>query len=137
MKKRLTKEWSYGKDIAALIIRAVLGIALFYGHGFGKWQNLLGDGEIQFMDPIGIGVTASLLLILFAEGICSLLVVVGLFTRWALLPIMIAMAVVIFVVHINDGFARIEIPLLYFAGFSALLYMGPGRISLDHMLFKK
>ena len=137
MKKKLTKEWSYGKDIGALVIRVVLGIALFYGHGFGKWQALLGEGEIQFMDPIGLGMKTSLILVLVAEGICSLLVVVGLFTRWALLPIIIAMAVVVFVVHFHDGFARIEVPLLYLAGFSALLYMGPGRISLDHFVFKK
>lgn len=137
MKKRLTKEWSYGKDMAALIIRIVIGLSLFYGHGLGKWHVALGGDEIQFMDPIGLGVQASFFLVLFAEGICTLLVVVGLITRWALLPIIINMAAIVFIIHLSDGFGKIELPLIYLAGFSALLYIGPGRISLDHLFFKK
>lgn len=136
MGKRLTKELMFGKDTAALIIRVVLGLSLFYGHGLGKWQVLFSGNEIQFMDPIGLGVTLSFFLVLFAEGICTLFVVLGLLTRWALLPIIISMAAIVFIVHFNDGFGKIELPLVYLAGFSALLYIGPGRVSLDNMLFR-
>lgn len=137
MKKNLTKEWAFGKDMGALIIRVVIGLSLFYGHGLGKMQHAFSGEEIQFMNPIGLGVELSFYLVLFAEGICTLFVVLGLFTRWALLPILINMAAIVFIVHLNDGFGKIELPLVYLAGFSALLYTGPGRVSIDHILSRK
>jgi len=71
-------ELRYGNDINALVLRVVLGLSMFYGHGLGKWQMFFGDGEIQFPDPLGVGVSVSLVLAIFAEAICSLLIVGGL-----------------------------------------------------------
>jgi putative oxidoreductase len=39
----------------------------------------------HFPDPVGIGSTASLLFALIADGICSILIILGLFARLAAL----------------------------------------------------
>lgn len=130
------KEWAYGKDINALILRLVLGFSMFYGHGLGKWQMLFGDADIKFADPIGVGMTFSLILAVFAEVICSLFLAVGLLTRYALIPLIITMAVAAFVVHGGQAFGKVEMSLLYLSGYVAILFIGPGKFSLDNV-FKK
>ncbi|HLV42899.1 MAG TPA: DoxX family protein [Brumimicrobium sp.] len=131
---KLTKEWAYGRDVNALILRLVLGLSMFYGHGLGKWSALFSGGDIQFADPLGIGVVLSLGLAVFAEIICSLLVAVGLFTRLALIPLIITMGVATFIFHSGQVFGKFELPMIYFFGFIALLFIGPGRFSLDHII---
>jgi putative oxidoreductase len=131
---KLTKEWAYGKDINALILRLVLGLSMFYGHGMGKWSVLFGEGEIQFADPLGMGVTLSFGLAVFAEVICAFLVAAGLFTRLALIPLIITMGVAAFIVHGGHAFGKIELSLIYFSGYVALIFIGPGRFSLDHII---
>lgn len=133
---RLSTELRFGKDISALVLRVVLGLSMFYGHGLGKMTMLFGEGAIKFADPLGIGVVPSLALAVFAEVLCAFLVVGGLFTRYAVIPLIITMAVAVFVFHSGDPFGKIELPLIYLAGFVALFFSGPGKISLDH-LFKK
>ncbi len=133
MAKSLT-ELRYGNDINALVLRVVLGLAMFYGHGLGKWKMLFGEGEIQFADPIGIGVTFSLILAVFAEVICSFLIVGGLLTRYAIIPLIATMAVAAFVVNSGQAFGKIELPLIYLAGFVAIFFIGSGRFSLDYLI---
>nr|WP_299204243.1 DoxX family protein [uncultured Brumimicrobium sp.] len=132
--KRLTKEWAYGKDVNALVLRLVMGLSMFYGHGLGKMNVLFGSGEINFPDPLGIGMTLSIGMAVFAEVLCALLVTVGLFTRLALIPLIATMAVAAFIVHGGDPFGKIELSLLYLAGYVGLLFIGPGRFSVDHII---
>jgi len=132
--RRSSTEIRYGNDINAIVLRVVLGLSMFYGHGFSKWQVLFGDGEIQFSDPLGIGVTLSLILAVFAEVICSFLIVGGLLTRFAIIPLIVTMAVAIFVVNGGQNFGKIELPLIYLAGFTAIFFIGPGRFSLDNLI---
>ena len=121
-----------------LILRVVFGLVLIYGHGFGKLSVIFSGQEIQFMDPFGIGADLSYHLAAFAEGICALLLIFGLFSRLASLVLAINF-MVIFIFHAfmaGDGFPILELRFLYLSGFIALVFTGPGRISLDHLLFK-
>ena len=125
------------KDIALLIFRIAFGLSMFYGHGAGKWSRLLSGEEIKFADPFGLGPTTSFVLVVFAEGVCALLVALGLFTRWALIPLIVTMAVAFFMVHISDEFGRQEKAILYGLAYLALFISGPGRLSLDFLFFGK
>lgn len=133
----LTKEWKNGKDLALLILRVIFGLLLFYGHGLGKLTNIF--GEMQFFDPIGIGATTSLILSGFAEGICALLLILGLFSRFATIFLVFNFAVVVyFHRYVNgDAFSGWEMPMLYLSAFLSLLLTGPGKYSLDYVLFGK
>ena len=136
---KLNNNSTVGKDIGLFILRVAFAFAIIYGHGFGKLSVIFGGQEIQFMDPIGIGAKLSFFLAAFAEGICAILLLVGLFSRIASLILAINF-VVIFWFHAfvaKDGFNVLEPRLLYLFCFIALTFTGPGRLSLDQLLFSK
>ncbi|WP_257014129.1 DoxX family protein [Winogradskyella undariae] len=83
-----------------MILRVFLGLAMCFGHGIAKWSSLFSGEEIKFADPFGVGMLPSLVLAVFAEVICSLLLALGLLTRWALIPLIVTMFVAVFVIHI-------------------------------------
>lgn len=135
----LTKNWKNGTDTGIFILRIVLGFFLLHSHGWDKLSVILSGEEIQFMDPIGIGATLSYYMAGFAEGIVVILLMLGLFMRPAIL-ILLGNFLVIFYTHTSmfgDSFLALELQNMYFFGFLALLFTGPGKYSLDSMLFSK
>ena len=104
-------------------------------HGLPKLQKILA-GNYQFADPIGLGPELSLILVTFAEVICAILIIVGLLTKLAAIPLIIDMAVAFFIVHQTDPFGDKEITLIFLGMFLALFFTGPGRYSLDRGIFK-
>ena len=124
-------------DLGLLILRFFLGLAMCFGHGIGKWSTLFSGEEIKFADPFGVGMLPSLALAVFAEVVCSILLALGLLTRWALIPLIVTMFVAIFVVHISDGFGVMEKGLLYGVGYLTLFLAGPGKYSVDRFLQRK
>lgn len=124
-------------DLTSLILRVAAGSFMIYGHGAGKFSKFFSDEAIEFIDPFGISATATLGLVIFAEVICAVLVIFGLMTRWALIPLMLTMLYAVFVAHGDDPFRQKEMGLLYFFIFVALMLLGPGKYSLDRMLRKR
>src|SRR5690606_21604927 len=101
----------HGHDIALLVLRTIPSLFMLQ-HGWGKlerWDTLLGT----FADPLGIGAAPSFLLAVFAEFFCSLLLIAGIFTRYAAIPLVITMLVAALVVHAGDPWAKKELPLLF------------------------
>lgn len=121
-------------DLAGLILRLVAGGSMLYGHGLAKFQKVIAGGDIEFVNFMGMGMKTTYTLVMFAEFICAVLLVIGLFTRIALIPLVITMAYVVFVVHKADEFGSKELPLIYLAAFFALFLLGPGKYSLDRMI---
>lgn len=121
---------------ALLILRFTVGFLMLYGHGWGKMLKLFGEDPIKFADPFGLGMTASLALTVFAEALCSFLLIIGLGTRLATIPLIILMLTIIFIIHWGDPFNKIEFGLLYLVPYVCILLMGAGRISIDALLSK-
>lgn len=128
---------SRNTDLALLVLRVTFGLSMIYGHGYGKLMRLFSGEEIKFMDPFGIGPEASLALVVFAEVICAGLITIGLFTRLATTPLIIAMGVAVFVAHGGDEFAKVEKALLYLMTFVALSISGAGNYSIDRLIKKR
>ncbi|HET7361778.1 MAG TPA: DoxX family protein [Salinimicrobium sp.] len=123
-------------DLGLLVFRiAISGMMLT--HGIPKLITLFGSGEIAFGDPIGLGSVTSFTLVLIAEFICAILVLVGLGTRLAVIPLIIDMTVAAFFYHLPEGFRTMEIPLLYLIGFGLLFFTGSGKYSLDYYFLSK
>ncbi|MDZ7682829.1 MAG: DoxX family protein [Fodinibius sp.] len=112
--------------------RVLIAFFMLYGHGWGKLMSVFG-GNFQFLDPLGIGPTASLILAAFAEGICSLLIMFGFWTRLASVILTINMAVAVFFVHLpaGDWFGDMELPVIYLVAFFVIFLLGPGNFSVD------
>jgi putative oxidoreductase len=119
-------------DLALLVLRVWLGLALVSLHG---WSKLIGFAERsqRFADPFGIGSPASLALAVFAEVVCSVLLVLGLFTRFAALACGITMATAFFFAHGGrlTGQGNGELAFIFLGGFVTLFLAGGGRFSLD------
>lgn len=134
------KKWIYTGtfgiriDFVLMLLRVVFG-AMMMMHGYHKLLNII-SGQMEFGDPIGIGESLSLYLTVFAEFFCSILLILGLMTRLALIPLMITMLVALFIVHQNDPLEEKEIAILYLIGFYAIYLTGPGGLSMDAKLFK-
>ena len=118
-------------DIGLLIFR--IGIAgLMLTHGTPKLIRFFGSEEITFADPLGLGQVLTFSFAVFAEFICAVLVLLGLGTRLAVIPLILTMAVAALIVHASDGFRVQELPLLFLFGFLLLFFTGSGKYSLDH-----
>ena len=123
-------------DIVLLLVRVFVGFAML-SHGFPKLQQLVSGEEIQFFDFLGLGQKFSLILAVFAEFVCSIFLILGLFTRPAILFLLITMAIAGLVVHGSEEFAKREMSLLYLSVFLLLFTFGPGKYSVDGMISKR
>lgn len=121
-------------DIGLLILRISFGIFMIAGHGWGKMNRLLSGGEIKFYNPFGFGPEISLWLAGLAEFFGSLLIVLGLFTRFGALAVFVTMAIAVFGYHFDDPFRVKEKALLYMFGFIVLFITGAGKYSVQHLL---
>lgn len=122
--------------IALLVFRVLIAIFMLT-HGIPKLQKLLSGEEIQFANPYGLGMTTSFILATFAEFLCSILVILGLATRLAVIPIVITMATAVIFAHANDPWGVKEKPLLFLVCFALLIVFGSGRYSVDRVLEKR
>lgn len=123
---------SSSADYGLLLLRIATGTMMLL-HGMGKLHDLL-QGKTDFFDPFGIGGLASLVLVVIAEFFCSLLLILGLWTRFALIPLIISMSVAFFLFHADDEFIDKELPLIYLINFIVLLVTGPGRFTVSHFI---
>ena len=123
-------------DLSLLLVRICFGGLMLVNHGMGKFYKLFGDDPIKFGDPLGIGMEASLGLAVFAEVLCAGLLVIGLFTRLAAIPLVITMLVAAFIVHGGDPLKKMEMALLYLVPYLVILFNGAGRYSIDEIIEK-
>jgi len=108
-------------------------------HGWSKVMMVVNGEFERFGDPLGIGKTPSLIGAAGAEFVCALAVALGLFTRFTAVPVVFTMLTAAFLVHGGDpwmmgGGASKEPALLYATMFLALVFLGGGRFSLDHVI---
>ncbi len=115
-------------DLGLLILRVGFSVFLLL-HGIEKLEIAF-DSKVNFTDPIGLGPTLTLLLVLFTEIICTILIIIGFKVKWASIPPIILMLVAIFVVHKNDSIMGKELAILYLMAFSAIGIMGSGKYAL-------
>ncbi len=99
-------------------------------HGWPKVEKVIA-GNYQFSDTFGIGSKASLILVVFAEAVCSVLILIGLVTRLATIPLIINMAVAAFIALGRAPFEKKELALLYLLIYITIAVLGPGKYSVD------
>ncbi len=137
MKKLFATDTKYlNNDLALLVGRIAISV-LMLSHGLPKMQMLFSGDPVQFPAVFGMSAELSLTLAVFAEVVCSLLIIAGFGTRLASLPLMTTMLVAVFSIHAADVFAKKELAVLYLAGYVVLFVAGSGKYSIDHVLQPK
>ena len=126
---------STSASIGILLLRIISGAAMMT-HGYPKLLKLLAGPPYKFADPIGLGITFSLILVVFAEFFCSALIILGLGTRLAAIPLFITTVVIVFISKTGKPFEDFELPLLYLVIFASIAFTGAGKFSLDKKWLK-
>jgi putative oxidoreductase len=142
----MKKLFSWKSSGASLNIGLLLFRLLFAGMMIPiGYQKLTGysamlspDAQYAWHDPFGISDPISLALVIFAEFFCACLIVLGLLTRLACIPLIITMAVVVFKIDHGEMFTKngLSPAAMYLFGYIAILLAGPGKISLDATISK-
>lgn len=128
------------QDIVLLFARITIGWS-FFVTGKGKLGNL--EGVTGFFESLGIpapGFHAGL--VGGVEMIGGLLLVFGLFSRLAAVPLTIAMIVAYLTAHREEAFKGIsefvgENPFAYLLASLVILACGPGRVALDKFVMNR
>lgn len=121
-------------SLAVLVLRLSFGF-LMIPHGYDKMQEFLA-GNHDFPDPLHVSPMVSHGLTVFAEFFCSILLVLGLFTRPALVILIGCMAIVSFSIHGADPLGDKEHALLYLFAYLGIFLVGAGKYSIDTKIFK-
>lgn len=130
-----TKVSALQANLSLLLLRITIGV-LMVPHGYMKLQNFA-EFKGKFMDFMGLGPSISLSLTIGAELVCSILLIAGLFTRFAVIPLIVAMIVAVFKAHNGEVFGDGEHAFLYLATYVVILIAGAGKYSADGLILKK
>src|SRR5471032_1789403 len=126
------------KWLGPLAVRITVGV-VFMGTGWTKLHNLPAITK----NFIALGIPAPEILTPFVSGVeffGGILLLLGLLTRFAAVPLMVVMVVAIISTNIGDidgletflGFEEVS----YFVMFAWLAIAGPGPVSIDHVILK-
>ena len=129
MMKFLLSSKSVALDLALFILR-VGSAGMMMTHGWNKLMNFQ-EKSVSWPDPLHVGHSVSLGMTVFAELFCAGFLLLGLFSRLALVPLIFLMAVAVFVIHAGDSFGDKEHAVLFLVPYIVLFFTGPGIYSLD------
>ncbi|WP_118951335.1 DoxX family protein [Taibaiella helva] len=120
-------------NLGALVLRLVSG-GLMITHGWDKLSHFA-DYKSKFISFMGLSPSVSLGLATFAEFFCSALLILGLFTRLATIPLLVT---VFMILKVNGwDVMKHEVVPAFAAIYLALLLFGPGKYSLDARISRK
>jgi putative oxidoreductase len=127
------------QDAGLLALRLFGVLPLFLKHGIEKVFTFPAMAA-HFPDPLHIGPVPSLIFAMLSDSICSVLLMLGLATRWAALICLINISVAWALVHhfqfSGRGADHGEVMVVYMAIMLTLLLAGAGKYSVDARLFK-
>jgi putative oxidoreductase len=121
---------AHGRDLAALLLRVTFGLFLVVNHGWGKLMKW-DEKHATFSDPLHISPPLSMAGTIAGELFFPLLVIAGVYTRLATLPVIFTMVVAAVLVHSDSILDKGEHALLFAFGYAAIALLGPGNYSID------
>lgn len=117
------------QDLGLLFLRASGALFLLWVHGLPKLLNY--SEQLKLIeDPFHLGAHVTLLLAIFAEVLCPLLILVGVLVRLACLPILAVLLIAMVVVHPEWTLFEGQFGWLLLILFTSVLIAGPGRFVL-------
>ncbi len=119
-----------------LLFRLAVSLELIVVHGLKKVGVGVSTAEL-IPNPLHL---PELLNQYFATGanlVAPLFIILGLFTRLAILPVLAVTLTGYFVLHLHDALLVKDVPFMYSIVFLLILVLGPGKYSVDYFIHKK
>jgi putative oxidoreductase len=115
-----------------LFMRVSAALLLLQVHGLPKLLNW--STELQRIeDPFGLGASLTLGLAVFAEVLCPVLLILGIYARLACLPVLAVLAVAVVVVHPEWTLEQGQFAWLLIILFAGLALTGPGALVIGRL----
>jgi len=121
-------------DVALLVLRVAIGM-LMQNHGIPKIRKLISPEPIHFFSTFGLSEKNSLIAAAFVEVFFSSLLIFGLVTRIAVIPLLLTMMIAAFHTLKSHSFDKKELPIMYLLIYITILLSGSGKFSLDYIIF--
>ena len=133
------------KDLGLLLLRILIGLLMAF-YGFHKLENFSELASSNFwkstVNLIGLTGQIPLVLTIFAELFCSILLIFGFFTRLAVLPLIFCMGFIVAmiakfkIITPGDNGFEFNQAFVYLVIYIVLFFTGPGKYSLDNFFIK-
>lgn len=135
----------YALSVGLLLLRMTAGTSMAF-YGYDKLGHFADQAHSDFWEKqvnfLGHGGPFSLSLTIFAEFFCSLFLILGLFTRLSLVPLLFCMGYIVAILDhyelVSAGEHGYELnhAFNYFVIYFFLFLSGPGKWSIDKLISK-
>ena len=139
--KKILKSNPKLQDTSLLILRLLPSYYMVMNHGWKKivnpqkWERYGNFFTKYFGDFIDFANTSLGFMASFSESICALMVLIGVFTQPA--SVLLAFTMFVAAMHHITGTGSPENAWVFFSIYTAIALAGPGKYSLDFLLFLK
>src|ERR1700722_14387167 len=120
-------------DIGLLYLRVCSSILVLTIHGLPKVMHYASERN-AIEDPFHLGKTLTLGFAIFAELICPLFIVSGIFSRLAALPVIVVIAIALFYVHREWTLQEAQFAWMLLVLFGTIAIAGPGELTVTALL---
>lgn len=118
------------RDLGLLFLRVSGAMFLLWVHGLPKLLDY--TAQLQLIeDPFHLGANLTLILAIFAEVLCPLLIIAWVLVRLACLPILFVLLVALLIVHPQWSLFEGQFGWLLLILFTSIFIAGPGRLALN------
>ncbi len=143
----LDKLTGYANRIGEWLPHLAIRLLLAWEFGESGWEKFKGENwfaDIQGKFPFPfdlVPANISWFLATWSELLGAVALVIGLFTRFFSVSLFILTVVAWASVHAGNGYNvcdnGFKLPLMYLVLLLPLIFQGPGKLSLDHVLWKR
>lgn len=123
-------------NIAMLFFRVAISVELIIAHGLKK----IGIGVLEaekIPNPLHLPEAINQSFAIASNLFFPVFIMVGLFTRFAVLPVLAVTLTGYFLQHWNDTLLEKDMPFMYSVSCLLILFLGPGKYSFDYLSNKK
>ncbi|MEK7888309.1 DoxX family protein [Burkholderia contaminans] len=126
----------HAADLGLLFLRVTASVLLLVVHGLPKVLHYTSEAA-AIEDPFHLGRTLSILFAIFAEVVCPVFMIVGVWPRLAALPVMIITLVALVFVHPDWSLRDAQFAWMLLILFGTIAIAGAGRYALPGMVRRR
>jgi putative oxidoreductase len=132
---RLNEFFDSRKEYGVIFIRIIIAWRLIYGtvDNIFDWNRMLEFREFLHQFHVAFPLVAAVVSV-YAQFICGILYLLGLFTRPAAIVMIINFLAALYIAHLNTGFLQTFDALMMLFASIFFLFHGPGKLSVDQSL---